>query len=100
MTTIHTIIRRDRANDAGWGGVLLAMRSQYPIQQICNLENYSSDFEIIVAIITLKYKRIVVCVVYIPPSSDDEKFTRNFLLLENVVTTYSKLDVLIIIRRL
>lgn len=91
----YSVLRRDRAGDAGWGGVLLAVRDQYKVQQIVNVDGYSEDIEVVIGIITLKLIKLLCCVVYIPPNSKDEKYLNTFILLENLVNKYPKLDIVI-----
>lgn len=92
----YTVARRDRADDRGWGGVLLAARDSLNMQQILDIEGYSHEIEIVVAILTLKYKKIVCCVVYIPPHSSEDRYSNTFSVLENVIAKFPKLDIIIL----
>lgn len=47
----YNVVRRDRVNDAGWGGVLLAVRSQYQVQQIVDIDGYTHDIEVVMAVL-------------------------------------------------
>lgn len=92
----YNVLRRDRANDAGWGGVLLAVRDHHPIRQILDIDGFTDEIEVVSAIVELKHKNILLCVVYIPPNSKDIKYINTFEVLENIIVKYSKLDVLIL----
>ncbi|CAH2093700.1 unnamed protein product [Euphydryas editha] len=86
----------NRSGDAGWGGVLLAVRDQYKVQQVTDIDGYLLDIEVVIGIVTLNHKKIICSVVYIPPNSNDEKYINTFSLLENIVAKYDKLDFLIV----
>lgn len=91
-----TVLRRDHPNDAGWGGVLLAVRNQYKVQHISDIDGYSSDIELVTAIVTLRCKKVLCCVVYVPSGANDDKYLNTFVVLENIVGKYPKMDVLIV----
>lgn len=57
----YTVVRRDRPGDCGWGGVLLAARDEYNLQQIVDVDGYENDIELVIALIALKYKKNMLC---------------------------------------
>lgn len=92
----YSVIRRDRLGDVGWGGVLLAIKKTNKFKQIVDIDGYCNDIELVIAIVTFKYTKIVVCVVYIPPNSGEMKYINTFTVIENLVYKYPKLGILII----
>ncbi|XP_045503901.1 uncharacterized protein LOC123700669 [Colias croceus] len=56
----YVVLRKDRCNDSGWGGVLLAIRNCYDIKNIC-IKNYLSSCTDCLEITVATVKRIEDC---------------------------------------
>lgn len=92
----YIVLRKDRACDVGWGGVLLAVRDHYTVKLITDVDGLSDDKEILVAKIMWKNYKLLICVVYLPPNYNDSQYVDVLTCLENVICKYSSfLDILI-----
>lgn len=92
----YTVVRKDRAGDIGWGGVLLAVRDCYSVRIISNIANLTVDKELLFAIVSHKDVKFLCCVVYLPPNYNDEQYLNVLTCIEDVICTYSDLAILII----
>lgn len=90
------VVRKDRPGDCGWGGVLLAIRDHYIVKIITDIVSMTDDKELIFAIVTFKNVKVLCCVVYLPPNYTDEQYLNVLTCIENVICTYSDLNVLIL----
>lgn len=57
----YVVLRRDRVEDAGWGGVLLAVKEEYSVCMITDVDGLTEDKEVLFAILTWKNIRLFVC---------------------------------------
>jgi exonuclease III len=93
----YTVVRKDRSNDVGWGGVLLAVRNTYTLHGVVGVDGSTSDMELIFAIISGKnVSKFLCCVVYLPPSYKDDQYLSVLTSIENAIVTYSTLNVIIL----
>lgn len=92
----YQVIRKDRLGDSGWGGVLLAVHDIYTVRVIKNIDGLTSDKELIFAIVSSKMIKFLCCVVYLPPSYNDEKYLDVLSCIESAVCAYSNMNVLIL----
>lgn len=92
----YQVIRKDRLGDSGWGGVLLAVRDIYTVRVIKNIDGLTPDKELIFAIVSSKMMKFLCCVVYLPPSYNDEKYLDVLSCVESAVCAYSNMNVLIL----
>lgn len=91
-----TVARRDRAGDAGWGGVLLAARECYSIRVLHDIDGLTPDKELLFAIITYKNLKFLCCVVYLPPCYNEEQYMSVLSCIENAVCKYPDLHFLLL----
>lgn len=87
-----TVARRDRAGDAGWGGVLLAARECYSLRVLHDIDGLTLDKELLFAIITFKNLKFLCCVAYLPPSYNEDQYMSVLSCIENAVCKYPDLN--------
>ncbi|KAJ2950561.1 hypothetical protein O0L34_g8806 [Tuta absoluta] len=92
----YVVLRSDRAGDVGWGGVLIAIKDCYSARMLIDIDGLTPDKEILFALITWKNVKFLLCVCYLPPSYNETQYTNVLDCLENGVTKYSTLNVIII----
>ncbi|KAH9633748.1 hypothetical protein HF086_011047 [Spodoptera exigua] len=78
------------------GGVLLAVRDCFSVREITNIDGLTPDMELIFAIIGVKHRKLLCCVVYLPPNYNDDQYLRVLACIENAVLTYASINVLIL----
>lgn len=89
------VARHDRIGEAGWGGVLLAVRDCYNLRVVTNIDELTPDKEILFAVVSWKNVKFLCCVVYLPPSYNDEQYLNVLTCIENAICKFSDMDVLI-----
>ncbi|KAH9630940.1 hypothetical protein HF086_012085 [Spodoptera exigua] len=92
----YVVLRKDRAGDVGWGGVLLAVKSNINVKRITNVDDLTDDKELLFAIVTLKNVKLLVCVVYLPPNYSDKQYLDVLNCIENAVDTFSDYPIVIV----
>lgn len=92
----YTVIRKDRQGDAGWGGVLLAVRDCFLVREIIEIDGLTLDKELIFAIVNWKNVKFLCCVVYLPPSYDDVLYLNVLTCIESAICAYSNMHVILI----
>lgn len=92
----YTIIRKDRIGDAGWGGVLLAIRDCYIARPVVDIDGLTSDMELIFVNIKKNNLNILCCVTYLPPSYNDEQYLNVLTCIENTISSNPDLHILIL----
>lgn len=85
----YIVIRKDRPNDVGYGGVLLAVRRCCTVQRIMDIDDLTEDKELIFAKVTWKHIQFICCVAYLHPRTSDEKYISVFNCIEHAMTKYS-----------
>lgn len=91
----YTVLRKDRDGDVGWGGVLLAARSDLILRPITNIDGLTSEMELLISHGSFKNIKFICCVVYLPPNYKDEQYINVLCCIENVLCKYSDIDVII-----
>jgi hypothetical protein len=91
----YAVFRRDRVGNTGWGGVLLAVRECYSTQVVTDIDGFMPDMELLCLIINCKNVKLLCCVVYLPPSYKDYQYLSVLTCMENLICSYSNLNVLI-----
>lgn len=79
------VLRRDRAGEVGFGGTMLAVRDYLSASIISEVDGLTSDKEVLLAKIVFKNIKIIICVVYLPPSYNDKQYLSVLDCLENVI---------------
>lgn len=79
----YVVLRKDRAGDVGWGGVLLAVHDWY-------------DKELLFGLTTWKNDKLLVCAVYLPPNCNDNQYLDVLTCMENAITMYSRYKCIVI----
>lgn len=92
----YVVLRKDRTEDAGWGGVLLAVRNNYSARLITDIDGISDDMEVLIVKLEYKCTKLLCCVVYLPPNYKDDQYLNVLNCLENAICKYSELDVLVL----
>lgn len=92
----YRIFRKDRGADAGWGGVLLAVKDRYHAHLITDVDGWSSTMELLFVVIRVNNVKILVCVVYLPPDCRDEQYCNVLACIENAICKYSTYRIIIV----
>lgn len=92
----YHVVRKDRAGDVGWGGVLLAVRDCFNVRVVEDNAVVNVDKELLSAIVSSKQVKFLCCVVYLPPNYKDDQYLNVLSCLEDLVCSYSDMKVLII----
>lgn len=92
----YTVVRKDRAGDSGWGGVLLAVRDCFSVRVIEKVDGLTPDMELIMAVVNLKGISCLFCVVYLPPNYNNEQYLNVLTCIENVMCDYPNINVLVL----
>lgn len=92
----YVVIRKDRVGDAGWGGVLLAVRNCYSVRMITDVDGLTPDKELLFAIIKSINIKLLCCVVYLPPNCTVEHYLSTLTCIENAVCSHPELALLVL----
>lgn len=92
----YVVFRKDRANEAGWGGVLLAVKDTCKAKLVTDIDGITSKCEVLFVLVSRKNVKFLICVVYCPPNYKENEYLEVLSCLENAVTKYSTLDIAIV----
>lgn len=92
----YTVYRQDRANDAGAGGVLLAVRDTFSSRRITNIDGLTAAQEVLFVLITYKNIKFLCCVVYLPPNYNNMEYIHVLQTIENAICKLAPVEVVVI----